>query len=70
MFEEGADRNGDGSKDGEGRMFYCSAEEGSGVFEVLEYIDKRVPVEMKEANQKLRKERRDKFEKLVKKMKE
>jgi hypothetical protein len=40
------------------------------VFEVLEFIDKRIPFEMREANEKLRKERRERFEKLVKKMKE
>lgn len=40
------------------------------MFELLEFIDKKIPQEMRENNEKIRKERKDKFEKLVKKMKE
>jgi hypothetical protein len=39
------------------------------VFEILEHIDRRIPQEMRANNEKIRRERRDKFEKLVKKMK-
>ena len=40
------------------------------MFEILEFIDKKIPQEMREKNEKIRRERREKFEKLVKKMKE
>lgn len=69
LFDEGEVIN-ESAKLGFRQMFTTSAEEGSGVLELLNFINECIPQQVKEAHAARRKERVERFERLVGRLKE
>lgn len=69
FFDEGEVIN-ESSKLGFKEMFTVSSEEGTGVLELLNFINDAIPAQIKEAHEARRKLRLERFEKLVEKLKE
>lgn len=51
-------------------MFTVSAEEGTGVLELLNFINDSIPSEVKQAHQQRKKTRLERFERVIEKLKE